>query len=257
MTRLLIDIGNSRIKWHFDHQNTPISAHAFPNALSHHDEQWERTLSKAWLNNKAPKECFISHVASQEKRRAVELVIQSCFPKSSLKLLTPKNTLSNLTLNYETSQMGSDRYAQLLGAHHLFKDKSYLLISAGTATTIDGVLAGGSHIGGIILPSDYLMRQSLHQYTAKLPLNGGEVQVQHAPNNTKDALATATQFATIGAINEFSSSYMSDQKFEILLCGGHAQTLFLAFNSAQKSHTHVLPSLCLLGLKHGLSTSNK
>lgn len=251
MTQLLIDIGNSRIKWYFDHNMAPINAHTNPSALSHHDEKWEINLYQSWLNSETPNRCFISHVANQEKLKAAQQVIELCFPKCSLELLKPIAAKNGLALNYDPLQMGADRYAQLLGAHHLFKNKNYLLISAGTATTIDGVLAGGTHIGGIILPSDYLMRQSLHQYTAKLPLNGGKVKNQSAPNNTKDALATATQFATIGAIHQFSSSYMENKRFEILLCGGQAQEIFLALNSTQKARAHILPSLCLLGLKCG------
>lgn len=252
MSQLLIDMGNSRIKWYFDHTDAPLTAHTTPEAISHlDDELWPSKLYTAWRAHATPQRCLMSHVASQSKRAVVEDVLHSCFPDNPLELLSARATHDGLTLNYEPSQMGADRYAQLLGAHHLHADKNYLLISAGTATTVDGILKTGQHIGGMILPSVILMRQSLHQYTAKLPLSGGNIQTLRAPNNTQDALATAAQLATIGAIREFASSYMGDEPFDVLLCGGNAPDIAKALNIAQQQNTHILPSLCLLGLKHG------
>ena len=195
MSILLIDIGNSRIKWFFDTSATPITANTKPHAVSHHQEDWLTILAHDWQ-----------------------------------------------------TQMGADRYAQLLGAQTIAKGQDHLVISAGTATTIDGVQADGQHVGGIILPSMDLMRKSLHQYTAKLPLAGGNVHPKQSPHNTLDALANGTHLATIGAVQAFMMRYMKHQGKDcaIVLCGGNAH---LIATDLPSTRVYSAPALCLLGLK--------
>jgi type III pantothenate kinase len=249
MTTLLIDIGNTRIKWYFDTLDQPLTADTTPLALNHHTQHWLGDLQSAWAKTRFVTKCYISNVAHIDVLHQVYDVISRTFPDCLTQTLMAQKQHRTLHLAYDNpSQMGADRYAQLLGAQSLGTDKNRLVISAGTATTIDGVLAGGQHIGGLILPSVDLMRKSLHEYTAKLPLDGGQVTISHAPSNTNDALATAAHLATIGAVYEFASRYMPHEDFEIILWGGRADSLAEDLSHARS--VKVVPSLCLLGLKH-------
>ena len=233
MNHLLIDIGNSRIKWGWD--DGQLSG-----AISHHQDGWLEQLRHAWQDT-TPSECRISNVAHREVLQKVQSLI-TC----PTLLITAQAQHQHLILGYEPNQMGADRYAQLLGAQTICAGKNHIVISAGTATTIDGVLASGQHIGGIILPSVHLMRSSLHQYTAKLPLDGGDFQPNHAPQNTADALATAAQLAILGALHEFIRRYMNGLEIEIVLCGGAADEIAKQLNI---NPVNIAPSLCLVGLK--------
>ena len=248
MSILLIDIGNSRIKWFFDTSATPITANTKPHAVSHHQEDWLTILAHDWQTQIAPLECRISNVAHESVFNAVLSLLSQIYPKLSIQKITPQAKHAGLKLTYDITQMGADRYAQLLGAQTIAKGQDHLVISAGTATTIDGVQADGQHVGGIILPSMDLMRKSLHQYTAKLPLAGGNVHPKQSPHNTLDALANGTHLATIGAVQAFMMRYMKHQGKDcaIVLCGGNAH---LIATDLPSTRVYLAPALCLLGLK--------
>lgn len=250
MTTLLIDIGNTRIKWHFDQHTTPLTADTRAAALSHHDADWLDALNVFWQPQTAPTSCRISSVASADVLSQVQQLIRRRYPDCVQHLIRAEAQHQKFKLAYPNpAQMGSDRYAQLLGAQMLCAEQQHIVLSAGTATTIDGVHADGTHIGGVILPSEQLMRQSLHQYTAKLPLTDGTFQTQHAPTNTIDALASATTLASLGTLNEFITRYIPNGDVTLILCGGNASALSPHIRHAQIKTVLHAPSLCLLGLK--------
>ncbi|AXF84436.1 Type III pantothenate kinase [Ephemeroptericola cinctiostellae] len=249
---LLIDIGNSRIKWLIQSEQQPFDPNTAPFAITHHDADWLAQLSHAWSNVTRPKACFISNVASSARLEQVQQLIHTLFGNINSHMIRPQKHTAHFTLAYdEVQQMGADRFAQLLGAQAICSERNHLVISAGTATTIDGVLAHGQHVGGVIAPSIDLMRTSLHQHTARLPLNGGDFSPHNAPRNTLDALASGARLARQGAVLSFMSHYMPDAPTHWLLCGGGAELLAedLATWAEQHSATiQIVPSLCLLGV---------
>ncbi|TDR30198.1 type III pantothenate kinase [Hydromonas duriensis] len=249
---LLIDIGNTRIKWHMQTAHTAMSATNEPNSLSHHNADWLQHFTAKMSQSAAPSACYISNVASTELLNTVKNALHAIFPNIQIHNVLPQKQLGRFTLAYdEPLQMGSDRFAQLLGAQNLCAERDHLVISTGTATTVDGVLANGQHMGGMIAPSIHLMRTSLHQHTARLPLDGGVFATQTAPTNTTNALATGAHLSRIGAIIAFVDHYMPHTTQHWLICGGDAPNLALDLKhiAAQRNATlHIAPSLCLLGL---------
>ena len=76
-----------------------------------------------------------------------------------------------LKLVYKTPEtLGRDRIAGACGAMALHPGKNCLVISAGTCMTLDVVLGTGVFIGGNITPGLKMRLQSMHEYTARLPL---------------------------------------------------------------------------------------
>ena len=51
---------------------------------------------------------------------------------------------------YQPDKLGSDRWAQIVAAHKIFK-KNTMIVSCGSAISIDYVTATGIHKGGLIL----------------------------------------------------------------------------------------------------------
>ena len=248
---LLIDVGNTRIKWYLHSANTPVlpttSAHALP-----HDNQLPNSLVTQWRAIPTPDEIRISHVAKIELYEQIIELIQQLWGGVHIMRMSPQSTHALLQLNYDASQMGSDRYAQLLGARALNQTHNLIVIGAGTAITVDAIDKRGQHIGGIILPSTRLMRAALHQYTAQLPLTGGAFSTNHAPHNTRDALHTGVALASVGAINGFIQTYfVREGDTRILLCGGDAPELSeYLHHFSQQANITIVPALGLLGLLH-------
>lgn len=100
----------------------------------------------------------------------------------------------------EPLRLGVDRWCALVGAW-VGQQQPCLVVSAGTATTIDSLDAAGNFLGGFILPGVTMMQTALARGTAQLPLaslNSGEHQFY--PNNTHDAIRSGALEATAGAI---------------------------------------------------------
>ncbi len=94
-------------------------------------------------------------------------------------------------------QLGVDRWCALIGAWAL-EQRACLVVTAGTATTVDSLDASGRFLGGLILPGVDLMKGALAKGTAGLPWAQG----QHVPfpNATDDAITTGCLEAQAGAI---------------------------------------------------------
>ena len=72
------------------------------------------------------------------------------------------------------AQLGSDRWAALIGARHMLGARAAMVVVCGTATTIDFLSADGVFKGGMIMPGLGLMLRSLHEGTAALPDQDGD-----------------------------------------------------------------------------------
>jgi len=104
------------------------------------------------------------------------------------------------------NQLGADRWLALIGlaaraAHD--PDTSLMLANYGTATTIDTLGPQGDDgarlfIGGLILPGVKLMRSSLAQHTAQLPLAQGLAAA--FPTDTDAAIVSGVDAAQAGAL---------------------------------------------------------
>jgi type III pantothenate kinase len=147
------------------------------------------------------------------------------------------------------TQLGADRWAALLGAHALHRGP-ILVVLAGTATTIDVLLANGRFAGGLILPGLTLMRQALARNTAGLPEARGTYG--DCPTNTDDAIASGILHATLGAIERMAQRAFGTLPGAaatdgvILLSGGAADILA---PHLVRPHRQV-PNLVLDGLAH-------
>ncbi len=81
-----------------------------------------------------------------------------------------------------------------------------LVVSSGTATTVDSVSSDGAFLGGAILPGFELAARSLHQHTAFLPLISMEELANdpHHPlgTDTPQAMRSGLYWGQIGAVKE-------------------------------------------------------
>jgi type III pantothenate kinase len=119
-------------------------------------------------------------------------------------------------------QLGADRWAALIGARALHAGAS-LVVSCGTATTIDVLDAAGCFQGGLILPGLALMHASLASAAAQLPQARG----RHAllPRNTDDAIVSGAIEATAGAVSRMFGRLADEPDALCLLSGGAADEL--------------------------------
>lgn len=133
-------------------------------------------------------------------------------------------------------KVGIDRLLQAIAANVVREpEQPAVIISSGTATTVDYVDARGHFCGGAILPGFDLCAKALHQYTALLPLIDMTAVIENnAPpaelgRNTHAAITSGLYWGHVGAVKELMRRLMhvGDAHHHplLLLTGGAAPLL--------------------------------
>lgn len=208
--KLLIDAGNTRLKWRLVEQGQCRSA----GVLSHNEID-----TRAWRALPAPDAVFGCCVADESVRSAVETVCLELWRimPGWLRVTAEAGGLSNA---YDIATLGPDRWASAVAAYQLAGGAA-LAVNAGTAITVDAIDARGRYLGGTILPGLFLLRQALARNTARLPLAEGHVA--SFPTTTVDAIQTGAVDAACGAIERLYGRL--GQEANIYLSGGDAERL--------------------------------
>ncbi|MDX5363784.1 MAG: type III pantothenate kinase [Pseudazoarcus pumilus] len=212
--KLLIDAGNTRVKWALVRDSDWLAEGALEHATAH-------TLA-TMLDAYPPLHGALGvNVAGDALGQTLQDIVAA--RGAGLQWLRSSSRLCGVTNLYdEPAQLGTDRWAALIGARALHAGPC-LVISAGTATTVDLLDADGHFQGGLILPGERLMRQSLARDTARLPLADGEPR--DPPRNTVDAIVTGCLYAQLGAIERMFARISGESNALCLLAGGNAERL--------------------------------
>jgi type III pantothenate kinase len=232
---LLFDVGNTRLKWAAvestqrpsDRQKKlwAYSGSITSNALQSAEA---RTEIADYIAKTLPKPDAIAFTCVAG-REAISN-IQSLFPQwndLTWKQLTGDSQYQGVrTLYQNPEKLGADRWAAVIGARALSNSNS-LVISAGTATTIDLLGANGVHYGGWILPGLSMMQESLQSNTAQLPLAERANSQDGFGINTNDAIIGGCDAAQIGAITQAiqNAKKVNHPIEKIWFDGGNAKVL--------------------------------
>ncbi|MCD6680458.1 MAG: type III pantothenate kinase [Burkholderiaceae bacterium] len=228
MAYLLIDIGNTFLKWGTYSRATPGAR-----SLAH-----ERTIAsgrvlleeismvtKEWRRQPLPDAVVISNVAGTAVVNPVlrALEVWPDAPEAHWIVSRPEQCgVKNGYLN--PAALGCDRWAALIGARALLGERAALVVVCGTATTMDLLTADGNFLGGGIMPGLGLMVRALHQNTATLPDAQGDY-IDY-PRQTVDAIASGCMHAQAGAVERlFFLHKRHHPDLRCILSGGAARTL--------------------------------
>ena len=123
--------------------------------------------------------------------------------------------------------LGVDRMILAAGATLLYPKQNRLIIDAGTCVTYDFVDENDNYWGGAISPGFRLRYESLHQFTAKLPLLTLEEPEGLVGSSTNQSIHSGVVNGLICEIDGFIERYkQQNENFTIILTGGDA--VFLA-----------------------------
>lgn len=208
MSTLLIDAGNSRIKWAL-----LVQGQWGPQGVCSHAE-----VSVMFSALTGPARVIISNVAGPA---IAQQLSAACHIRQLLpEWVSARQQQCGVQNRYEhPEQLGSDRWSALIGAWHIER-RACLVVNCGTATTIDALSGRGEFLGGLILPGVEMMQHSLRQGTAQLDRIDGKVQ--DFPRNTADAIVAGAVAATSGAILR-QYALLGYQAAPCLLSGGAAE----------------------------------
>jgi type III pantothenate kinase len=193
---LVVDVGNSRIKWGLHGPRGWLSFGATPNA------EIGSLALRDWHNLPRPSRVVGVNVAGEAVRVRVEAQLARW--RVAPEWLGASEHGCGVVNRYaRPAQLGADRWASLCAARRralatdLFPP-ACVVVNAGTAVTIDALDGEGIFRGGLILPGMRLMLRALAENTSALKVPPGEYR--EFPDNTADALYSGAVAAVSGAI---------------------------------------------------------
>jgi type III pantothenate kinase len=220
---LLIDAGNTRIKWALAVPGAVLGDWHAHGAHMHADAgDFPAALTTA-LGGASIGRVLIANVAGQAVRDMLAdwlAAPQLGIAAQAIEWFASLPQRAGVRNAYRNpSQLGCDRFAAAIGAHALCPGKDIVVANCGTATTIDAITKDGTFLGGMILPGLGLMASSLAKNTAQLPqVKPGKLPEGFA-NNTDDAILSGCLAAQAGAIER---AFELHQAAECIISGGAA-----------------------------------
>lgn len=239
---LLIDAGNTRIKWALVEAGAPLGAWLASGAVAHADAA---RLPPAWqqaLGARAVTRALLANVAGAALRARLEALLPPLAP-GAIGWFASLASLAGVRNGYRNpAQLGCDRFAAAIGAHALAPGRDLIVANCGTATTIDALTAEGEFLGGMILPGLGLMASALARNTAQLPqiAQDGKLPAGFA-DNTDDAILSGCLAAQSGAIEHACALHDATL---CLISGGAAPLIAPTLKVAYR----VVDNIVLIGL---------
>lgn len=242
MSWLVIDAGNSAVKWAISDRDghrfmgTGLEASGGASGL-------DARLMGAWGGLRF-RGVFATSVADDEVMQAIARAVHACCGRE-VTWFGPQRHFEGRGLGHgvallngyrDPMQLGADRWHALIAACAKFPDQPLVIVSAGTATTVDCVraepYAAALFVGGVIAPGFALMRESLSRGTARLPLaEESEAPSVHA-GSTAHAIASGVHYAQLGLVENVVREFAAEleqaslEPPRLLLTGGRARALF-------------------------------
>ncbi len=165
MITLLVDAGNSRIKWArlCDGELSPAQAAPYP------APEGRETLPPAclhsWRQLPSAIRVIACNVAGESVQSALLAWIKEHGPGTIEFVVASASALGVHNAYGQPETLGADRWAALIAARHLLRGPACVL-DFGTAITIDVLDGKGRHLGGVIGPGIRLMQHSLSTSTS-------------------------------------------------------------------------------------------
>ncbi len=234
---ILLDIGNSRIKWCAS-QGQGLGK---VESLIHQHGDFLLDLQQQWSKQPRPETVLIASVANQQRVEQLIELSRSLWPDVEIRKAYAKaqyQTMHNAYL--EPEKLGIDRWLALIALYHAYPQNS-IVVDCGTAITLDMLDDQGQHGGGMICPGIRLMKQSLCQETAKLSDFQQTYAVQ-ASRSTSAAMYSGVLLAAAGLIEKTLAQYGNIEK--LVMTGGDAELIAEHLNCEYIIH----PGFVLTGL---------
>jgi type III pantothenate kinase len=220
---LLIDIGNTRIKW----SSVEGKDLAPMQAIASEDWRTRDAFRHILLSHGTAGRILVSNVAGEEiakrlRDTAATLAFQCEFIESTSNAFGITNGYSN------PQHLGIDRWLSMLAAwsnHHT----ALCVVSVGTALTIDAITADGQHLGGQIMPGPGLMQQSLLSNTSDIAHRStvDADSKEFFANNTGTAVTRGIQNYIVSSVMMSMSKLteLTNQTPTLIITGGASRWL--------------------------------
>jgi len=240
---LLIDIGNTRIKW----ARADAQGLGEQSAAVHANWTEQDFVQQVLAAGPKAERVLIANVGGKRMGDLAQAALLQQWQLQAQFMQSPAAGAGLRNAYPEPAKLGVDRWMAMLGGRSL-EAGPICVVSVGTAMTIDGLDASGRHLGGVIVPGPDLMVSSLLKNTSEIAQRAatGRTQEQLFADNTLGAIQQGAVQA-LAALVDRAVETMRDQLGHapaLLLTGGASARLRGAIRSPGKE----VPDLVLRGL---------
>jgi type III pantothenate kinase len=244
VTALLLDVGNTRLKWGVAEKGEIHKTGSIA-------QQKIRDKGLGTLTSRLPRAvdaAIASNVAGPSfSTRLAGVVGAHC--GCDLRFAKTEKSAFGVHNSYKQyRRMGVDRWVAMVGAWTEVQS-ACVVVDAGTAVTIDAIDDDGSHLGGLILPGIALMADSLTSQTSDIPrtrtTTGVYTGMEMFAKNTSAAVGSGALASVAGAI-EGSIRTLRSNAYDVtvVLTGGDASRILPTLDESPLHR----PNLVLQGL---------
>ena len=242
---ILADIGNSQIKTAISQDDKITKIKTF--SLK------DMNLVKRYFKNICKKEkCSLlySSVLGRDFEKEFKSATNNIFKKIN-KFKSMKSFLSVKNSYSTPSKLGSDRWAQIVCAHKIYKSNT-MIVSFGSAVSIDYVTSTGLHKGGMLLSgADRYTKcfSDIHNLKTIKLSRTMDNKCRILQSDTSKQIATGYELMISSTINKIYSELnkKSKKKILLILSGSYAKNISNIIASKKIIEPYfVLKSLALL-----------
>ena len=241
---LLVDIGNSSVKWGQIEGGSTKSVSAM--SQQYYPENVSSSFFiECWKTLDKPENLIVSCVARHQVWQALEQACEQLWALQVKKISSEKKGFGLVNAYKQPSDLGSDRWCAMIAALHE-TTSDFIMVSCGSAITLDVVTSSGKHSGGYILPGLAMMKKSLASDTADVKVTLEQIKPSLLPaNSTAGCVDSAINLAAVKLIEAvYQQQKKSAESMQCLLTGGDAA--FIAELLSIKCV--MMPDLVLRGL---------
>lgn len=237
---LLIDIGNSRIKWCL--YNSVENEFGSEGAMLHDKAELPALFSEQWGLLDNPDRVVISNVSGQQLAESMDAWVDKKWKIKTEYVKTEAFSHGVTNAYSDYSELGVDRWMAIIAAWQRFRQqgKAVCVVDCGTATTIDGISASGQHLGGFIIPGHTVMQEILINNTSDIKMAkniltrkilgketspGKTLSPVNFSSSTEEGVNSGCYLATISLIDSVVTSMQDDSGKQVncIITGGDAE----------------------------------
>lgn len=165
--RLLLDIGNTAMKWRCYGEDGVTQGDAV------HGRDWEALVSNQSIPWPGLTRIDIASVAGREADQALAAAITRQVPVAPVFYYSTAEDCGVRNAYAEPARLGVDRWLAVIEAWH--RHGPAIIVDCGSALTLDAVNVHGQHLGGYIVPGLGMLERSLVQGTGSVRLGDAEL----------------------------------------------------------------------------------